>query len=119
MHVLGDAGVTEARAWPMESSRAHCHVPASFDPERHAQLVAAIHRLVGAASWLEREVAEGRECHALLLQVAVLENELRSVSILVLDGHLQACLLGAITQGQRPDEIAALLAPIRSVLFRG
>jgi DNA-binding FrmR family transcriptional regulator len=81
-------------------------------------LLSAIHRLVGAASWLEREVAEERECHAVLSQVAVLESELRSVSILILDGHLDACVLGAVAQGQRPDEIASLLSPIRSVLSR-
>lgn len=113
-----DVGSEQGEPWAAESSRAHCHVPASFDPQRHEQLLASIRRLVGAASWLEREVAEGRECHALMSQVAVLESELRSISVSVLDGHLSACLLGAITQGQRPDEIAALLAPIRSVLYR-
>jgi CsoR family transcriptional regulator, copper-sensing transcriptional repressor len=118
MSDLRDVRSDEGEPRGAESRRAHCHVPASFDPQRHEQLLASIHRLVGAASWLEREVAEGRECHALLSQVAVLESELRSISVSVLDGHLSACLLGAIAQGQRPEEIATLLAPIRSVLYR-
>lgn len=118
MSDLSDARSGRGEPWGDESTRAHCHVPASFDPQRHEQLRTSIHRLVGAAAWLEREVAEGGECHALMSQVAVLESELRSISVSVLDGHLNACILGAIAQGQRPDEIAALLAPIRSVLYR-
>ncbi|MEX2031540.1 MAG: metal-sensing transcriptional repressor, partial [Dehalococcoidia bacterium] len=58
----------------------HCSVPASFDPDQHRLLLQRLRRLVGGAEWLERVVREGRECHATLGQVAVLENDLRSVA---------------------------------------
>ncbi len=95
----------------------HCHVPSTFDPERHLALERHLHRLVGAARWLEQEVKEHRECHAALAQAAVLETELRDAIALLVDGHLRHCVIGAIQQGQRPDEIARLLAPIRSIMF--
>lgn len=100
-----------------EVSTPHCHVPASFDPEQREALRRHLARLVGAIQWLEREVSEQRECHATLAQGAVVDGELRTVIGLLVDGHLRHCVLGAVEQGQRADEIAGLLAPLRSVLF--
>jgi DNA-binding FrmR family transcriptional regulator len=95
----------------------HCYVPAAFDPEQHQALEQHLRRLVGAAEWLEREVRAERECHATLAQAAVLEHELRDVVATLVDGHLRHCVIGAIEQGQRPEEVGRLFAPIRSILF--
>lgn len=108
-----DAGIGE-RA-PAEAP--HCHVPAAFDPDQHQALEQQLRRLVGAAEWLEREVRAERECHATLAQAAVLEHELRDVVATLVDGHLRHCVIGAIEQGQRPEEVGRLFAPIRSILF--
>lgn len=95
----------------------HCYVPAAFDPEQHQALEQHLRRLVGAAEWLEREVRAERECHATLAQAAVLEHELRDIVATLVDGHLRHCVIGAIEQGQRPEEVGRLFAPIRSILF--
>ena len=101
---------------PLEEAP-HCYVPAAFDPDQHQALAQHLRRLVGAAEWLEREVSAERECHATLAQAAVLEHELRDVVATLVDGHLRHCVMGAIEQGQRPEEVGRLFAPIRSILF--
>lgn len=105
-------GAGEAHVQP-----AHCHVPAAFDPDARRDLELELHRFVGAARWLERQVREQRECHASLAQAAVLETDLRGIVARLVDGHLRHCVIGAIERGQGPDEVARLLAPIRSILF--
>ena len=94
---------------------AHCHVPASFDPEAHADLLATSARLAHAVEWLKREIESGRECHAALAQVTVVQADLDQVRNGLLEGHLRYCLTPALVEGRDPDEIAALLAPVASL----
>ncbi|MFN8629269.1 MAG: metal-sensing transcriptional repressor [Chloroflexota bacterium] len=95
----------------------HCHVPASFDPEHREALVSSVKRLVGAAQWLARELAEERGCHAALLQVSVLQADLDAIAGRLVDGHLRYCVREAVAAGAGPDEVAALLTPLQSLLF--
>ena len=94
---------------------AHCHVPASFDPEAHADLLATSARLAHAVEWLKREIESGRECHAALAQVTVVQADLDQMRSGLLEGHLRYCLTPALVEGRDPDEIAALLAPVASL----
>jgi DNA-binding FrmR family transcriptional regulator len=94
---------------------AHCHVPASFDPAAHADLLATSARLVRAVEWLRREIESGRECHAALTQVTVVQADVDQVRDRLLEGHLRYCLAPALAEGRDPDEIAALLAPVASL----
>lgn len=95
----------------------HCHVPATFEPEQRKALAAEIARLVKAAEWLARELDEQRGCHAALLQVAVLQADLDSVSARLVDSHLRYCVSRAVAEGQTPDEVHAMLVPVQSLLF--
>ncbi len=101
----------------LDAHPANCHLPAALDPPRHRALVQSVHRLASAASWLEREVVEQRECYAALSQVGVLEIELHDIALQLLDSHLRHCVMSAIKDGRTPDEIAHLLAPISTLLF--
>lgn len=95
----------------------HCHVPATFDPERRKALAAEVSRLIRAAEWLSRELAEERGCHAALVQVSVLQADLDTIAEHLVDGHLKYCVGRAITERQSPDEVQALLVPVQSLLF--
>lgn len=100
-----------------EGSTSHCHVPADFDPEGQRVLRAEVSRLIHAAQWLEREVEEGRGCHAALLQASVLQADIDAIAARLVDGHLKYCVTRAIESGQTPDEVQGLLTPLQTLLF--
>jgi DNA-binding FrmR family transcriptional regulator len=95
----------------------HCHVPATFDPDRRKTLAAEVARFVKAGQWLARELDEERGCHAALVQVAVLQADLDTIASHLVDGHLRFCIGRAVAEGQTPDEIHAMLVPVQSLLF--
>lgn len=95
----------------------HCHVPASFDPEQRKALTREVSRLIRAAEWLSRELAEDRGCNAALLQAVVLQADLDTIAARLVDGHLKYCVTQAIVEDRRPDEVHALLVPLQSLLF--
>lgn len=102
---------------PRPDGPPHCHVPATFEPEQQEALATDIKRLIRAAEWLARELAERRGCHAALTQVAVLQADLDTIAARLVDGHLRYCVAHAVADHQSPQEVLGLLVPVQSVLF--
>jgi CsoR family transcriptional regulator, copper-sensing transcriptional repressor len=53
-------------------------------------------RTAGHVSSIKRMVEEGRPCPDVLVQIAAVKSALNRVSRLVLEDHIESCLIGAV-----------------------
>ncbi|MEJ5921620.1 metal-sensitive transcriptional regulator [Bifidobacterium thermophilum] len=58
-----------------------------------------MHRIEGQVKAIGRMVDDDRYCIDVLTQIAAVESALRSVSMLLLDDHLDHCVREAVEQG--------------------
>lgn len=62
--------------------------------EPHAtEMMARLRRVEGQVRGLQRMIAQGRECEDVLTQLMAARSSLEQVSLLLLDTHVQRCLL--------------------------
>lgn len=58
-----------------------------------------MHRIEGQVKAIARMVDDDRYCIDILTQIAAVESALKSVSMLLLDDHLDHCVREAVEQG--------------------
>ena len=58
-----------------------------------------MHRIEGQVKAIGRMVDDDRYCIDILTQIAAVESALKSVSMLLLDDHLDHCVREAVEQG--------------------
>lgn len=68
------------------------------------QITNRLRRIEGQVRGLERMVADDKYCIDILDQVSAVTKALRSVSLLLLDEHLQHCVRGAVEGGGEDAE---------------
>lgn len=83
--------------------------------ERVEEIVRRLRRLEGQVQGIERMVREGRYCIDILTQLAAVRGAVQEVQFLLLRGHFETCVAGAIRSGNKrarerqiQDIIAAL-----------
>ena len=74
--------------------------------EDKQKLVKRLHRIEGQVRGLERMVEEDRYCIDVLTQIAAVNTALESLAFIVLDGHVNHCVAGALASGD-PAEAEA------------
>ena len=68
----------------------------------HTETEKIIHRLSRAIGHLEsikRMVAEGRDCSEVLIQLAAVKSAVNNVGKIILQDHIQHCVVDAIESG--------------------
>lgn len=69
---------------------------------KHTETEKVIHRLSRAIGHLEsikKMVAEGRDCTEVLIQLAAVKSAVNNVGKLILQDHIQHCVMDAIESG--------------------
>lgn len=72
------------------------HVP----PDTKDVLSKRLRRIEGQVRGLQKMVAEERYCADILMQIASVQEALRSVGKLLLQNHLTHCVTGAMRSGE-------------------
>jgi DNA-binding FrmR family transcriptional regulator len=67
------------------------------------QVLARLRRIEGQVRGLQRMVEEEQYCIDVLTQVAAVTKALQGVGLLLLDEHLQHCVAGAASHGERTE----------------
>lgn len=90
-----------------------------MDTPRSKELTERLRRLEGQVQGIQRMVLERRACLDILTQLAAVRGAVQEAELLLLRGHLEACLAEALRSG-RPeawgrsiDEILAALGRLR------
>ncbi len=84
------------------------------DPEDRKRILARLHRITGQCQALERALAEGGDCAALLQQIAAVRGALNGLMAEVLEAHIRDEFGPVAAEGGARTE--ALLALVRSYL---
>lgn len=84
--------------------------------DHKARITNRLRRIEGQVRGLERMVDEDKYCIDILDQVAAVTKALRSVSLILLDEHLQHCVADAIRTGG--DDAEAKLAEASAAMGR-
>ena len=104
LHYPGDDHTPE-QALSHEHTHEHTH-EASGHGHTHANTRAVVNRLARAIGHLEhvkKMVEEGRDCSEVLVQIAAVRAAINNVGKVILQDHIQHCLVEAV---ERDDEQA-------------
>lgn len=69
----------------------------------HTETKKVIHRLsraIGHMESIKKMVEEGRDCTEILIQIAAVKSAINQVGKLILQDHIQHCVVDAIESGQ-------------------
>ena len=72
--------------------------------QQHEQTEAVVRRLsraIGHLQAVKRMVEEGRDCAEVLTQLAAVKSAINNVGKVILQDHLEHCIVEAIQQGDR------------------
>ena len=97
---------------PMECIK-HKHHPRS--EEELKTLKNRLHRMIGQLSGIENMLDENRYCGDVLIQVAAIEKALQSFGYLLLESHMNTCVVEEIQQGntQSLEELMTLIKKLK------
>lgn len=78
------------------------------------RLLARTRRIQGQVNALEKALADGAECVAVLTQIAAVRGAVQGLMIEVLDGHLREHLSGEDDAAARDAEVDQVMGILRS-----
>lgn len=93
---------THDHAYLHEHNIPHEHDHGHEHGHVHANQKAVLNRLARAIGHLERVrqmVAEGRDCSEVLIQLSAVRNALDSTGKVILEDHIQHCIVDAVERG--------------------
>jgi DNA-binding FrmR family transcriptional regulator len=81
------------------------------------RLLARVRRIKGQAEALENALGEGRECMAILQQIAAIRGAVNGLMANVLEDHLREHLgVDSMPAAQRADEMEQVISVLRSYM---
>ena len=74
-----------------------------------------LHRITGQLSGIENMLDENRYCGDILVQVAAVENALQSFGYVLLESHMNTCVVEQIQQGhiETLEELMKLIKKLK------
>ncbi len=92
-----------------------CHKETPRDPEQLRQLQNRLNRIIGQLNGIKNMLDDNRYCGDVLTQVAAAESALQSFGYLVLQEHMQTCVVEQIQKGNTAviDEAVELVRKLK------
>jgi len=101
-------------------TEAHLHTAVQNDHFHYHQdkeaLLKRMRRIEGQARGIHRMIEEDRYCPEVVQQINSLTSAAKEVSLLLLQHHIQGCVVDAVRQGDSEGKIKELMALIRRAL---
>lgn len=79
-------------------------------------LLRRMRRVEGQARGIQRMIEEGRYCPEIVQQLTSLSSAAREVSLLLLQHHIQGCVVDAVREGDSEGKVRELLGLIRKAI---
>lgn len=110
----GGSGASVARGSASERPSASCcchHKSTPRDEAFQADLQKRLNRAIGQLNGVKGMIEDNRYCGDVLVQLAAAESAVRSVSAMLLQDHLETCVVEQITAGNTEviDEVMQLM----------
>ena len=92
-----------------------CHKDTPREPEQLRQLQNRLNRIIGQLNGIKTMLDDNRYCGEVLTQVAAAESALQSFGYLVLQEHMQTCMVEDIQSGDREtvNEVVELIKKLK------
>jgi len=92
-----------------------CHKDTPREPEQLRQLQNRLNRIIGQLNGIKTMLDDNRYCGEVLTQVAAAESALQSFGYLVLQEHMQTCVVEQIQKGNTAviDEAVELVRKLK------
>ena len=107
---MGRIEASKGVGGPMDTN-GRCDERAScLSSERVSEVQARLSRLEGHLRAIGRMLAEGRDCQSLLVQMAAVKSALNQVTVKLLEGYVEGCLVsGRMEEGRSLDQLKGAL----------
>jgi DNA-binding FrmR family transcriptional regulator len=76
--------------------------------KRHEDVIKRLARVEGHVRGVKRMVEEDKDCPAILLQIAAVRGALDKVSQIILEDHIDTCVVKAVKEGKEDEAIKEL-----------
>jgi CsoR family transcriptional regulator, copper-sensing transcriptional repressor len=84
---------------------------------RHKEVINRLSRIEGHVRGLRKMVEEDKDCSDILLQVAAVRAALNQVGRILLEDHMESCIVEATKQGQGEKAIEELKAALMKFIM--
>lgn len=101
IHIYECIGNTDMEETMKEKSDSCCcHIKSTPRQEKEVkQLKNRLNRIIGQLNGIGRMLDENRYCGDILTQVAAVESALQSFGYLILQGHMETCVVEEVEKG--------------------
>ena len=90
---------------------------ANNNRETQQKVIDRLNRIEGQIRGIKKMIGEGRGCYDVLKQVAAVSGALRSLQKVMMESHLEGCLLDALNRkDERKDLLHDLVENLGSLL---
>lgn len=91
----------------------HKHTPR--DEQAKKKLVNRLNRMIGQLGGIKKMVEEDRYCGDILMQIAAVESALQALGYIVLQDHMESCVVEEIQKGNTAivDEAIELVKKLK------
>ena len=103
---------TETQA-QVENQHNHYH----YHQDKEA-LLKRMRRIEGQARGIQRMIQEDRYCPEIVQQISSLTSAAKEVSLLLLQHHIEGCVVDAVRQGDSEVKIRELIGLVRKAMER-
>ena len=107
--------IEKALAAEAECLACHRHKHTPREEAELRQLKNRLNRMVGQLGGIARMLDENRYCGDILIQIAAVERALQSFGYIILQEHMQTCMVEDIQAGRREsvDEVVDLIKKLK------
>lgn len=81
-----------------EHSHSHEHGH-THDPDEVKSIINRLSRAIGHLESVKNMVAEGRDCSEVLVQLSAVRSAINNTGILILQSHINHCIIDAVQEG--------------------
>ena len=99
-----------------KSKRAPTSSERYLDPDLIQDLQSRLRRLEGHIRGIQRMLDEKAACEDLLVQTSAVRAALNQITIKILEGHMQTCVMECVEEGQGPAALDKLRGALAQVL---
>lgn len=84
--------------------------------KHHKQVIERLSRAEGHLRGIKKMVEEGKECEEVLIQISAVQAALKNLSVIILQDHLDHCIIDAVNAGRGSEAVESFGNAIKHVL---
>lgn len=84
--------------------------------KHNKQVIERLSKIEGHVRGIKKMVEDGKECEDVLIQVSAVQGALKNLSVVILQDHLDHCIIDAVNEGRGNQAVESFGNAIKHVL---